>query len=257
MYGNSLENPDRRQCIRPFTLGTIAAMRHGSDRQAAALLSAHGVHVLPIDSTLSLRRMPPAVLQNLRDQNLLSHGAILLQNPYNPDMYADALTAAEQFGLEKQQIFSHVCGLLGATRYEIKEVRSTTESREHAGGVEVGVPKACVRLGVERDRSRQFLSKMSLNVEFSGGPANVEKARAYLHARRLQDDPTMRSLLVLRENEANTCRRKTFHLSMRDEINKRLKLLVGIVAPKFRVALDYSHVFHELTEHELTVEVTF
>ena len=110
------DEPSRRKVVMILKPEDIEALRF--DEDGPALLLNQDVHILS-----SQFSNPDPDVQRLIDQGLVKPGAVLVQNPFDKNLYQDKPEAVEQFALAKHLYFSTFCGLLGAREVEIKQVR--------------------------------------------------------------------------------------------------------------------------------------
>ena len=253
MNDNALpDEPSRRKIIMVLKPEEIEALRF--DEDGPDLLLNGEVHIL--SSEIS---EPDPDVQRLIDQGLVKSGAVLVQNPFDKNLYQDKPEAVEQFALDKYLRFSELCGLLGAREVEIKQIREKKGKRETTLSVEGGIPT----VGVEGSRVSKelelFCSQLTLKDEFEGGEPDTEAATELLQRAGLSGDVIMRGLLSMFRGQNNKIKSRTLALNLTTEVHRNLKVLAGLNVPKFLASMgaDYDSKVQEQTEYTLNITVNF
>ena len=173
MTDNTLpDEPSRRKILMVLKPEDIEALRF--DEDGPALLLNEEVHILS-----SQPSNPDSDVQRLIDQGLVKPGAVLVQNPFDKNLYQDKPEAVEQFALAKHLYFSTFCGLLGAREVEIKQIREKKEEGENSIKFEGGITE----VGVEGSgESKKF--------EIALQPTGLERRIRGERARRGGRQPT-------------------------------------------------------------------
>ena len=141
------DEPSRRKIVLVLNQDDIEALRFedgGSD-----ILLNEEIHILS-----SHQSQPGPAVQTLIDQDLVTSGAVLVQNPFNKSLYYDESKAVEEIALAKRLHFLTLCGYLGVREVEIKQLTKSKEGRETTVSGEGGIPGAgSGKLDQEREDS--------------------------------------------------------------------------------------------------------
>ncbi len=249
MTNNTLpDEPSRRKIVMVLKPEDIEALRF--DEDGPALLLNEEVHILS-----SQPSNPDSDVQRLIDQGLVNPGAILVQNPFDKNLYQDKPEAVEQFALDKHLHFSTLCGLLGAREVEIKQIRKKKGERETSVSVEGGIPVMGVEGSGESKELESFHSQLTLKDEFEGSEPDMEAATELLQRTGLSGDANMRGLLDIYIR----IKSRTLELNLTTEVHRNLKVLANLKVPSYLASLeaDYDRKVHEQTEYILTITVNF
>ena len=246
------DEPSRRKVVMILKPEDIEALRF--DEDGPALLLNQDVHILS-----SQFSNPDPDVQRLIDQGLVKPGAVLVQNPFDKNLYQDKPEAVEQFALAKHLYFSTFCGLLGAREVEIKQVREKKEEDEKSIKVEGGIPKVGVEGSGQSKKLESFCSRLALKDEFEGTEPDVEAATQLLERIGLLGDPNMYGLLKIFQGQNIRIKRRTLELNLTTEVHRNLKILADLKAPKFLASLeaDSDSNAQEQTEYTLNITVKF
>lgn len=246
------DEPSRRKVVMILKPEDIEALRF--DEDGPALLLNEEMHILS-----SHPSNPDPDVQRLIDQGLVKPGAILVQNPFDKNLYQDKPEAVEQFALAKHLYFSTLCGLLGAREVEIKQIRQKKGEREHSVSFEGGIPKAGLEGSEESKELESFRSRLALKDEFEGSEPDVEAATELLEQIGLSGDPNMSGLLRIFQSQKIRIKSRTLDLSLTTEVNRNLKVLANLKVPQFLASLeaDYDSKEQEQTEYTLNITVKF
>jgi hypothetical protein len=87
---------------------------------AAQALLDEEAYVLPYP--LKFAGEPSAALQNILDAGLVRPGVMLVQSPYDSNMYEEASLSPQRFALAKHMYFSTLCMHLGAKEVRVKQI---------------------------------------------------------------------------------------------------------------------------------------
>ncbi len=253
MTDNTLpDEPSRRKIVMVLKPEDIEALRF--DEDGPDLLLNEEVHILS-----SHPSQPGSAVQDLIDQGLVNPGAILVQNPFDKNLYQDKPEAVEQFALDKHLHFSTLCGLLGAREVEIKHIRQKKGERETSVSVEGGIPVMGVEGSGESKELESFRSQLTLKDEFEGSEPDMEAATELLQRTGLSGDANMRGLLDIFQGQNIRIKSRTLKLNLTTEVHRNLKVLANLKVPSYLASLeaDYDRKVHEQTEYILTITVNF
>lgn len=183
-------------------------------------------------------------------------GTVLVQSPFDPDVYIDAEQAAEQFALTKQILFLNFCQLLGARRVSVQQITTEDRDRSETFKVEGGRAEIAVSVEAGRNESQKLAARLSLLDEFEGGLPDLVAAEEFLRVNRLAGDQVMRSLLQARGAQ-NAIRRRTVTINLSSEARNSLSVVGKLQIPAVHLSCDYKKVASERKTYEIQMEVEF
>ena len=247
------DEPSRRKIVFVLDQDDIEALRY--EKGGSDLLLNEEVHILS-----PLQPQPGPTVQSLVDQGLVAPGAVLVQNPFDKNLYQNESEAVAQFALAKYLHFSTLCYLLGARKVKVEETRRKDQNCEislSAEGRITGV--ASGELKKEKKELDSFGSQLSLIDVFEGSEPEVKAATEHLQRTGLLSDASMRGLLDLFQGKTNRIKSRKLRLNLTTEVHKNLKVLAKIHVPRYLSSgnIDYDRKVQEQTEYILTTTVTF
>lgn len=197
-------------------------------------------------------------LQNIIDAGLVRPGTILVQSPFDPDVYEEAFLAPQRFALAKHMHFSTLCMHLGAKEVSVEQIDLRTKTGKTSIDVKGDRHGASAQASVKAEELERFRAQMSLLDEFTGGPPDVDAAERLLRRTGLLADPNMRTLLEMRRDGANQLRTRKLVLSLSSEARSNLNVVGRLRVPAFvRLSAEYDRVVEEQQDYTLTVVVRF
>jgi hypothetical protein len=183
---------------------------------------------------------------------------MLVQSPYNTDVYVEASLAPQRFALEKHMLFLTFCRHLGAKEVNVEQIdlRTTTgNSSLDVKGARLGVS---AQLTAENDELESFRAQMLLHNQFAGGPPDVAAAEQLLHRAGLRFDPIMQGLLEMRRDGANQLFEHKLVLKLSSEARNNLQVVGRLNVPQFvKLSADYKRLVHQQHDFTLTILVRF
>lgn len=243
--------PHRRKTVLVLNQPEIDALEYRDG--GAELLLNEEVYILPSSSKQS-----NSVVQGLFDSGLARSGAVLIQSPFDKDVYEDSKQAVERFALDKHLHFSTLCGLLGASKVTVEQIEHKNAEDKRTVSVEGNVLGRGVEGKIENDELTSFSNQLNLTDEFKGGSPNVLAAEELLKRTGLLGDANMRSLLEMCKNSNNQLISRNLRLNMTSEVQRNLNILTRLDIPSFvSLEVDYDRHVREQTEFTLTIKVEF
>lgn len=194
----------------------------------------------------------------LARSGLARPGALLLQNPYDHDLYEDAMDASRRFALAKFTVFSQLCMHLGARAVSVKsvEVRTTNTKNEFAIGA--GYKGVDGKVKTSFDAFERLTAEMSLEDHFVGGPADIPGAQALLGRTAMHADPVARTLVEMRQVSSNSLAQRTLTLDLSSETRRTIAIATSVKVPKFiKLQADYKRVATEHLDYSVRFDVRF
>ena len=198
-------------------------------------------------------------VRHLIEQGFVTPGTVLVQNPFEKDLYQPEPEALEQFALAKHLHFSSLCSHLGARRVEIRQIHYRKGERDAKLSFEGGVPAGGLDGSVESKELKSFHSQLALRDKFEGGEPNLEAADELLQRTGLIYDSSMRGLRDIFQNRKNRIESRELTLNLTTETHRNLRVLAGLKVPESLVSVqaDFERRIKEKTEYILTTEVLF
>ena len=243
--------PHRRKTVFVLNQPEIDALEYRDG--GAELLLNEEVYILPSSSKQS-----NSVVQGLFDSGLARSGAVLIQSPFDKDLYEDSKQAVERFALDKHQHFSTLCGLLGARKVTVEQIKHENTKSKETVSVESGAPWGSGEGKIENEELTSFRNRLKLRYKFKGGSPNVPEAKELLKRTGLLGDANMRSLLEMCQNSNNQIESHSLKLDMMSEVQRNLNVLAQLDIPTFlSLEADYDRHVCEQTEFTLTIKVEF
>lgn len=197
------------------------------------------------------------LLDNLRSRNLLNKGAILIQSPYDPNSYAAADIAIQDFAHEKHFVFTYFCSLLGAKEVQTEQLDIETEEASTSASVEGKLLKAKPNVKIDKNSYEQLTKRLSVHDKYNGGDPDLTAAEKLLREKRLLGDSNMMSLLNIRRS-SNKIISRIVNLSLTDESQTNLRIAASMKIPVF-LSINASHqkAIKKRIEYNLRLKVAF
>lgn len=215
-----------------------------------------------LDEETFVLKFPPestnSVVAELLDAGQVRPGVVLVQSPFDKDVYEDVTQAASRFALAKHTIFSTFCMHLGAREVVVEQIELQSRTGRTTVDVKAGRAGVQGKVKAEHEAVDSFRSQMTLHDVFSGGEANPAEAEALLRRTGLLGDPNMRSLLEIRSAITNVITERRLTLNLSSEAKRNLNVVGRLnVASFVKLEADYARAVREQSEYHLTVRVTF
>lgn len=226
------------------------------ERGAAQVLRDEEVYIL--QWPLRAERESSTALQHIVDAGLARPGHMLVQSPYNAEIYEEATLASQRFAIDKHMYFSELCKHLGAKEVLVEDIQEGSRSEEC--GVDLGAGRlgTTAQVGGKLDRLTKLRAQMSLRDEFEGGAADITAAEELLRRTGLLADPSMSALIKMRQGGRNQLKTRQLMLSLSTETKSNLKVVGRFKVPAFlKLSAEYDRVVEEQKDYILIVTVRF
>ena len=246
------DEPYRRKTVFVLNQTDIDALRFEKD----------GPELLLDEETYILTYPPQQstpVVQDLINSGIARPGTVLIQSPFDKDIYQNSTQAVEHFALDKHTYFSTLCMYLGARKVTVEQIDFKNTERRESLSLKSGVSmKGSGDVKIKNEELASFKSKLLLSDTFEGSSPDVPAAKELLRKTGLLGDATMRSLLNMRQNPDNLLTSRELQLKMTTETQRNLNVLANLNVPAY-LSLDaeYDRDVREQTEFNLTVKVDF
>ncbi len=226
------------------------------ERDAARDLLDPEINILqfPLDAEECL----PPYLKNIIDADLFRPGSILIQSPFDYNIYEEMSFAPQHFALAKHFCFSQFCMYLGAREVSVEQIDLRSRSgisTMKVNGEYSGIQAQANAIDEELEK---FSAQMTLYDEFQGGRPQFDIAEKILRQTRLIADPNMRTLLEMRRSVTNQITTRKLILNLSSEVKKNLNVAGRLNLPAFlNLSAQYNRIVNEQYDYSLTVRVKF
>jgi hypothetical protein len=228
------------------------------ERDSAKSLLDEELHVL--SHPLQLNDNAPSALQEISRAGKARPGSILIQSPFDSDVYEEAAIAAERFALAKNMYFSTLCMHLGAKEVIVEQIELNSSSGKTTMDLKGGARGVKASAAIDSEKIEKLQEEMHLRDEFEGGPPDVIAADRLLRRTGLGSDPNMRSLFEMRRDGTNQIKSRRLVLSLSREAQNNLKVAgrLSVAMPTFiSISGDYKNLVSNHHEYKLTITVNF
>ena len=245
--------PHRRKTVLVLDQQDIDALRY--EAGGADLLLNKEVYTL---SSSSLEESNP-IVQDLIESGLVRPGAVLIQSPFDKNVYENSIQAVKRFALAKYLHFSTLCRDLGAREVTVKLIeKKNTEHSNFKVDLSILSMKGTGDVKIKDKETASFYDELTLNDKFQGGPPDVPAAEEHLKRTGLSGDDAMCSLIQLRRNPNNLLSCRELRLNMTSEVKRNFNVLANLNVPAYiSLEADYDRHVRKQTEFTLTVKVDF
>lgn len=227
-------------------------------------VSENAADVLHNDEVNVLRyppQEPGRIVSGLVRSGLARPGAVLVQSPFNQDIYRDSAHVVEECALDKFTCFSELCMLLGARRVSVEQITMKNSKGKLSVGVKVDARVVSGEAKVNTEDLDSLRKRIVLEDTFPGDSADVEAAQELLTRTGLLSDASMRSLVDLRGSSRNPISSRHLQVNMTTETRRNLNVLarckLGGLAKVISLEADYGRHVEEQTEFSVTIKVDF
>lgn len=247
-------NPDNRKIVA--VMDSFKVEKCTYEPNGHELLYHNEATILPYPLPDNNEEVSPA-LQYIIESGLAKDGAVLVQSPYNPDIYANEEDAYISFALEKKIHFSTVCGYLGAT--EVSIVGNDTQKTAIENELNIGGEYKGIGMTAQHsDKTEEdIMMHMNLHDIFEGGEPDIAAAEKHLKENNLWSDLSLRSLIDSRSKK-NKIKTRTLVINFSRESRKNIELAISLNALVAKVnGISYKSDFSKTQNLALTFLVKF
>lgn len=252
--GSFPKDPSNRKAVLVLRDHDVEKCKY--ERGASQVLVNEEVHVL--QWPLHAQSETPTALKNIVDAGLARPGYMLVQSPYDLDTYEEATLAPQRFALDKHMYFSELCMHLGAKEVVVEDIHESSRYEGSGVGVEAERLGTGAQVGAKLDKLTKLRAQMSLRDEFEGGVADITAAEQLLRRTGLLVDPSMSSLVNMRQDGRNQLKTRRLMLSLSTETKSNLKVVGRFKVPAFlKLSAEYDRVVEDQKDYILIVTVRF
>lgn len=249
--------PERRKVV--FVLREVDIDKLSVSEQAADVLDNDEVHVLRYPP-----QQPNEIVSGLVGSGIARPGRVLIQSPFDVDVYRDSAQIVEECALDKYFYFSRLCQLLGAKRIAVEQITLKDSERKISSRVEAEFKVVEAEAKVGNEELDSFREKIVLEDTFPGDSPDIDAARELIARTGLSGDAGMRSLVDLRRGSKNLIKNRHLELNMTTETNRNLNVLARVKAggPGGLVRImsletDVDRILKERKEFTVRIKVDF
>lgn len=207
---------------------------------------------------MSFQDEPSLALQNILDSGLFRPGEILIQSPYDTDIYEEVSSAPQRFALAKHMYSSTLCMYLGAKKVTVEQIDLRSRTGKTTLDLKGDRLGSSGKLSAESEELDKFRSQLHLTDEFTGGLPDVMAAEQLLRKTGLWADPVLRTLVDMRREGANQLTTRKLVLSLSSEAKRNLNVVSRLKIPSFvKLSAEYEKVVNEQYDYTLTMLVQF
>ncbi|NLW18462.1 MAG: hypothetical protein GXY81_02100 [Candidatus Cloacimonetes bacterium] len=243
-------NPDRRKVIIVLSSDNANIFKYKDDEG----LRAHpNICIVEYDKIVSdhglLDRIKPMILPNV----------ILIQSPYDLDVYEIGEDAVYKFSVSKHVIASQIFRLLGCKSLEVmqldiegeKETRQFRFAGEH--------PELTAEFKKLDINERSLISEVKLKEIYQGSKPRIKQAYDYLAKHYLTNDSNLMGLIEKRSDESNKMNEYSLQVTLTQETKHTVDFLGTIGIPHFLAKIEGSvnTLKQNKTEFKVTYKATF
>ena len=255
MMHNFPEAPEKRRTI--VFLNEHEMQKCDYDPEMGQLLLDEELFVISFPFTGNQANLPMA-LQNIKDADLIRSDSVLIQSPFDCDVYEEMRAAPNRYALDKHLYFSTFCQLLGAKEISVKQIQIDTNGKSSKISVDGKRSGAKLNATIENKQAASFQAHLSLIERYAGGLPDIEAASKYLRAKKLSNDPVMRSLLEKRSFSNNSLEEQELVINLSQEVNKNMNIKAQAKFKSFAsLKGEYNTESIQKNEYTLTVLVKF
>jgi len=249
------DDPCRRKVVLVFTEHDIERCLY--EPGAGDILINEEACVLQYPITVEVQL--PAALEYIVHSNLARPGTLLVQSPYNRDVYDDATSALQSFSVAKYMIFTRLCQHLGAQEVTVEQIDLRTRTRTWTVDLRAEHPRVEGSMSVESEELEKLHTQINVRSKFSGGRADVLAAERLLKSTGLMSDQHMSELLELRrEDNPNVLSEHELAVSLSSEAKRNLKVAATLQIPSFvNLTADYNKSLRAQHDYSVTISVRF
>lgn len=252
-FGELPDDPSRRRVVVALDQAEFDALQTGDLRELATRTD------LAIVDVTTAQASSAGLAHRLAARRLLAPGNTLLQSPFDDNAYELIQDAEDNFALDKFFALSHTCQLLGAKSLSIKSVEDRVSDRKwDAKGAATILKKFRITGTASGGRVQEFVRKLDISDEFSGGDADVDAAADHLVSRNLDSDRDLWSLVQARGVKGNPFTRRELTVDLSNESRRNLDLALNIPIKEITSAsASFERARSERTHYVTRFEVCF
>lgn len=188
-------------------------------------------------------------------------GSVLVQCPFDHDLYALRENAELVFEREKLRRFSELCALLGATRVtsDTNTLRVYEEETQRSGRFGKRVAKKKVaeaEVDMSTTQRREWEQSLAIDDVYQGARPDVSQARELLRAHGLEFDSEIAGLVEARAGQ-NLMKSRTVKLIYTGKDDHNLQVAAAVTLPQVDVGFKSSKSTSALKKIIMKLHVEF
>ncbi len=221
--------------------------------ERAEILTNEEIHILS-----SRPAQPNPAVQILIDQGLVTSGSVLVQNPFDKNLYYRKSEASEKIAVAKFLHFTTLCSHLGAREVKVEKIELNKEDRVKNDSVKSSAPALSSALGRKKEISSSLADRLLVTQEFDGGEPNIQAATELLQRTGLSNEPVFEDMLnkALINNKSKSSRIK-LTLTTEGHQNSNILTKLKLTKPPIGLEANLDRKKHEVEEYTLDIAVKF
>lgn len=239
-------NHDRRKVIMVLSKQDINNLRTEDDD---GLRSNPNVCLIDYDSLVTNY----GILESMRP--VLAPNIVLIQSPYNTDLYEIGADAMYKFSVSKHVIVTQIFRLLGCRKLQVVQLdfEGTKVSRQLK--IVAEHPELTAEFQRLSYNEKNLYSEVKLDEVYDGYKPKIQQAYDYLKKHYLANDSNLKGLIEKRSDEDNKMQEYNFEVSLTQETKHTLEFLGKVSIPQFLVKLQAN--ISSTTENKTQYKVTY
>jgi hypothetical protein len=266
-FGNYPDNPSERKIIYVMDRQGLQSCHFMEGGQKYLTSNQAYVLVIPAEED-------HPVVNTIEARGQDEPGSVLVQSPFNRNVYEDLESAKVAFAVEKQLLYSEVCRLLGARSLLVCNISDKQQGRTYGLNLDVKKLEDSVvdkvvsmllgdvrnELIVERRELVSLLSQIVVCDKYSGGEPRGDRAQALIDANNLSADVQFTSLIRARSKKdtLNLLTARQYKLDVFSESRSQFRVAAALGVPLFiQAMMRYESSLASICEYILTLAVEF
>jgi hypothetical protein len=180
---------------------------------------------------------------------------ILIQSPFDEDIYIPATEALYSFSIAKHHLVSELYQFLGCTHLEISQIDIIGEKATRLMKLQINHPAVSVSGSAATIDELSICSGFELFEDYSGSVMDVASANSFLTQNGLSGDNDLVSLIRKRNNSINKLKNHSIKVTLTSESRRSLDIITAVSVPPLSANLDAA--FQRIKETRREYRVTY
>lgn len=258
-YDRVPQEPEKRRVILIVSrlgLQRLTQESHKSDQQSLAARDIFQNDKVCLIDASTVNSDP--LIEKLKGSGLFNPGAVLIQSPYEPSIYANASEASYTFAKAKCVLFATLCGFLAARKVSVKHAEIVTSTSMDRIGAGANSPiYGGGSLEAQKAAKEKMRKEISIVREYRQTQPNLDQAKQYMSKYQWLSDEHINSLLELRDAGV-PIEKETYNLSVTSESKTNLNIAFSLNIPtQVDMNVNIERIKDETFDFSATFEVEF
>lgn len=243
-------NQDRRKVIIVLSRNDFNTLRSKDDN---GLRANQSICLVEYDNLVSNY----SILDGIKP--MIVPGVILLQSPYDRDVYEISEDAMYKFSISKHVIVSQVFRLLGCKYFEAIQLDVQGEKETRQIQIAGKHPELSAEFQSLNIREKSLLSEIKIKEVYEGSEPRIQQAHDYIAKRYLTNDNNLMGLIEKRSDKSNKISEYTLQITLTKETKHTVAFLGSIGMPKFLVSIsaNVETLKQNISEYKVTYRAKF